>query len=221
MGITTYVSGKEKNFGQFKMILDEYTNDLEAMRASLPPDAHISTMTFTSSLDRVHETLGAFLSSLTPEMVRSRGMTSVPRIRQSTFSKAAFDIQLYPDLAPKVKAKVFVTTGSIVITGCESHMYAFLVTDDLQRLFGVPVRYPEPKLINISFSLHVPLDIHHIARAIAPRATFVDLPEQYSNRLIVGTNGGKVQIFGSGSIVIHAKGYLSAIACWKLVKMHV
>ena len=211
--------GTEKKIVHFEMILDEYTNDLGAMRASLPPDAHISTMTFTSSLERVHETLDAFLSSITPNMIRARNMTSIPRIRQSTFSKSAFDIQMYPDLAPKVRVKVFITTGSLVITGCDTHMYAFLVADDLQRLFGVPVRNPEPKLINISFSLHVPLDIQRIAHDVSSRATFVDLPEQYSNRLIIGTPGGKVQVFGSGSIVIHAKGYLDAIACWKLVNM--
>jgi len=150
-------------------------------------------------------------------MILSRGLTTIPRIRPSTFSNVAFDIQMFPDLAPKVNARVFTTTGSIVITGTDSHMLVFLAVDDLQRLFGIPIRDPEPKLVNVSFSLRIPLDIYTIAKTLQQSVSFVELPEQYSNRLIVGTSSGKIQLFGSGSIVVHASSYDAAVQCWNIV----
>jgi hypothetical protein len=203
------------------MLLDEYETSLETMRDTLPANAHISTMTFTTIMSVVPETLHVFLSSVTDDMILSRGMTDMPVIRPSTFSPVAFDIHILPNLAPKVKARVFTTTGSIVITGADSHMLAFLAVDDLERLFGIPIGDPEPKLININFSMHIPLDIYTIAKNLQKEVKFVDLPEQYSNRLIVGTSSGKIQLFGSGSVVIHAASYASATKTWTTVSNYV
>lgn len=199
------------------MILDEYATSLEAMRQRLPEHAHVSTMTFTTTLTIVQDTMYAFLMSVSPEMLEKKGFTTIPNIKKSSFSNLAFDIQFYPDVAPKVRARVFSTTGSIVITGCDTHLFAFLVVEDLERLFGVPARYPEPKLVNVNFSLHVPLDIHTIATTIKDSVSFVELPEQYSNRLIIGTPYGKIQIFGSGSVVIHASTYDTVAQTWACV----
>jgi len=199
------------------MLLADYDTSLETLRDTLPANAHISTMTFTTTMSVVPDTLYAFLFSVTDDMILSRGMTDIPVIRPSSFSPVAFDIHILPNLAPKVKARVFTTTGSIVITGADSHMFAFLVVDDLERLFGIPIGDPEPKLININFSVHMPLDIYTIAKKLQKDVDFVELPEQYSNRLIVGMPSGKIQMFGSGSVVIHAASYTSASDTWNTV----
>jgi TATA-box binding protein (TBP) (component of TFIID and TFIIIB) len=199
------------------MILEEFTTGLEFMNKILPEQLHISTMTFTTSLERANDTLYAFLMSVTPCMLKKRGFTTIPNVKKSLFSNLAFDIQFYPDIAPEVRARVFSTTGSVVITGCKTHLVAFLVVEDLERMFGVPVRNPEPRLVNVNFSIHIPLDIHTIATNIKNSVSFVELPEQYSNRLIIGTPYGKIQIFGSGKIVIHASTYHNVAKTWACV----
>ena len=196
------------------MSLELFDTEYDDMLAALPDGAYVSTMTCKAHLEQAPDTLDVFLHSLTPSMCESRGMTSYPVIRRSSFSKVAFDIFPLPELCPRLQARVFTTTGSIVITGVTEHTLAFLCVDELERMFGIPISEPDIALVNVSVSLGAPLDIHHLASQIQDEATFVELPERYANRLIIGFDGVKVQVFGSGKITMHSTSYTHATEAW-------
>ena len=181
---------------------------------------HVSTMTFTSRLGNIRDlsTLHEYLTSIRPteDLRDERGLLAVPRIEQSRFSKTAVDIvPLSGGLLEKVRVRVFCTTGSILVTGCTSHVQCLVALEEVTRLITCPL-FPNPmcsvpqcRLINANCALGYTLNISTVVRLCKEerRIRLVELPERHSVTIVHFTDGTKVMVYGSGKFSIHGNAF--------------
>jgi len=180
---------------------------------------HISTMTFTSRLTECRDLsyLFEYLTSLRldRDLQERQGLLTIPRIEKSRFSKYAVDIVPFNGMLDKVRVRVFCTTGSILVTGCVSHIQCLAALEELTRLIECPLfphitcAVPECRLINANCSLGYTLNIPKVVELFKEERSIrlVELPERHAVTIIHFNDGTKVMTYSSGKFSIHGNSF--------------
>jgi TATA-box binding protein (TBP) (component of TFIID and TFIIIB) len=186
-------------------------------------ETHISTMTFTSKLNHCKDTIYAYLLSLTPDSIQSKGLLGIPNIRPSTFSRYAVDITPFPNLCEQVTMRLFCTTGSILTTGCSSHLMCLTALDELIALLSRPEQpaytytLPQCRLINANCSLETTLRMDTLVTSLRQSEMIdrVETPERHAAVIVrlrdPEGNKVKVMVYASGKYSIHGTSYQSML----------
>ena len=181
----------------------------------------ISTMTFTARLSNIknHDALYPYLMTLTPDdALRDRyGLITIPRVEQSRFSKYAVDIIPFPGMDDKVRVRVFCTTGSLLITGCTTHLMCLSALEEIARLLksplfpGLTYEVPTCRLINANCALGYTLNIANIVRLCKENrdTPLVEMPERQVVTIIHLAEGTKVMVYPTGKFSVHGRSYAS------------
>ena len=178
-------------------------------------------MTFTSRLLHCRDTMAIYAYLLSKQIderfMKEKGLLTVPLIRKSSFSTFAIDVTPFRGMDDNVRVRIFCTTGSLLITGCTSHLMCLSALEEIANIVKTP-GYPSPtcavpecRLINANCTLKYALNMSTVETLSRTEEgiTLVESPERRAALILHLRDGTKVMVYSSGKFSVHGSSYAS------------